>query len=114
MSFKYHWSEQRVQVLLEAGPHAIIQRDPQSRNILASYYYKDIAQVFEVQDYPGGFVIQDALFGRLHLFASEGRSDIIQTVMAHASNFIGISLEKPRAIPFEKFSASKFGRFRYD
>ena len=32
----------------------------------------------EVSDYPGGFIIVKAGFGRVHLFASEARDEILR------------------------------------
>ena len=37
--------------------------------MLATYFYKDIDALAEVSDYPGGFVVIKANFGRMHLFA---------------------------------------------
>jgi DnaJ family protein C protein 13 len=110
--FKYHWSEQRVAVLLQAGPHALHQIDPNSRRVLASYFFKDIRQLFEVTDYPGGFVVQVEPFGRLHLFAAEARAEILQRVAEHAANFVGVNLERPKQVKFDAFVANKFGKFR--
>ena len=40
-----------------------------SPQVLATYFYKDIDALAEVSDYPGGFVVIKANFGRMHLFA---------------------------------------------
>jgi DnaJ family protein C protein 13 len=82
--------------------------------VLASYLYKDIRQVFDVQDYPGGFAIQDCLYGRLHLFASESKNDILRKIFDHSSNFIGIGLEQPKPLKFDQFVQHKFGKFSED
>lgn len=113
-AYKYHWSENRVSVLLQCGPHALHQIHPSNHKILASYFYKDMKQIFDVQDYPGGFAIQDSLYGRLHLFASEAKKEILQRLYDNAANFIGVSLEKPRALKFDTFVANKFGQFSED
>ncbi len=47
--YKYHWSENRVGVVLQACPHALYQVDPNSQKVLASYFYKDIRQLYHVQ-----------------------------------------------------------------
>ena len=39
-----------------------------------------ISDFSEVSDYPGGFVIVKSDFGRMHLFASEGRDEIIRKI----------------------------------
>ena len=36
----------------------------------------------EVTDYPGGFVIVNTDFGRMHLFASEAREEILRKIQA--------------------------------
>ena len=90
--YKYHWSEQRISVLLRADPHALHQCNPQTKKILASYYYKDIAGIYDVTDYPGGFVIKDSLYGRLHLFAAEAKSEIVSKMLEFAQAHIGVQV----------------------
>ena len=34
-------------------------------------------------DYPGGFVVVKSEFGRMHLFASEARDEIIRKIQEH-------------------------------
>ena len=48
-SYKLHWSEQRKSVLLVAGPTGLEQKDPGSNKLLASYFYKDLDGIAEVQ-----------------------------------------------------------------
>lgn len=85
-SYKLHWSEQRKSVLLVAGPTGLEQKDPGSNKLLASYFYKDLDGIAEVSDYPGGFVVIKSQFGRMHLFASEGRDEIIKRLQEAAMN----------------------------
>ena len=77
-SYKLHWSDQRKSVVLVCGPTGLEQKDPGSNKLLATYFYKDIEAVAEVSDYPGGFVVIKSQFGRMHMFASEGREEIIR------------------------------------
>ena len=90
--YKYHWSEQRISVLLRADPHALHQCNPQTKKILASYYYKDIVGIYDVTDYPGGFVIKESLYGRLHLFAAEAKSEIVSKILEFAQAHVGIQV----------------------
>ena len=101
-------------MLLQAGPHALHQIDPSTQRVLASYFYKDVARLYEVPDYPGGFVVEEALYGRLHLFASESRDEILREVIKNAAQFVGVALDKPRTFKFEDFPEKKFGRFSAD
>ena len=75
--------------MLVAGPIGLEQKDPSSNKLLATYYYKDIDAVAEVSDYPGGFVIIKSQFGRMHMFASEGREEIIRKLQEAAMNYTG-------------------------
>lgn len=113
-AYKYHWSENRVSVLLRVGPHALHQIEPSSQRVLASYFFKDIAQLWDVTDYPGGFAVQDALYGRLHLFASESKAEVLQAVADHAAQFVGVALQPPKAMKFDAFTLRKFGKFSDD
>ena len=97
------------------GNHAVDQLDPSgSGKILASYFFKDITALYEVPDYPGGFVIEVGPHGRLHLFAAEARSEILSHILENSQQFIGICLPKPKSMTFEKFIDMKFGHYRGD
>ena len=85
-----------------------------SGKILASYFFKDITALYEVPDYPGGFVIEVGPHGRLHLFAAEARSEILSHILENASQFIGVSIPKPKSMVFERFTEHKFGNYRGD
>ncbi|XP_059089728.1 dnaJ homolog subfamily C member 13-like [Tigriopus californicus] len=113
-SYKYHWSEQRVSVLLQAAPHALQQRDPATKALLSSHFYRNIKHLYDVPDFPGGFVIQEHDFGRLHLFASEAKKEILAAMSDHAANAMGIHLAKVESMTFERFVERKFGQFSDD
>ena len=70
---------------------------PGSGKLLASYYYKDIESLAEVTDYPGGFAVVKADFGRMHLFASEAREDILRRMQEEAVNHTGLTLRRKQA-----------------
>ena len=53
-------------------------------------------------------------FGRLHLFASEGKDEIIKRLQEAAMNFTGLVLRKKEPIKLETFQTLKFGRFSDD
>jgi hypothetical protein len=101
-----------VSVLLRVDPHALHQCNPQTKQILASYYYKDIGALYDVQDYPGGFVVRDSLFGRLHLFAAESKTEIMQKMLEFAHAHVGVQIEKPKPYTLDRFVENKFGQFR--
>eukprot|EP00095_Tigriopus_kingsejongensis_P000308 maker-scaffold292_size219010-snap-gene-0.20 protein:Tk00308 transcript:maker-scaffold292_size219010-snap-gene-0.20-mRNA-1 annotation:"dnaj homolog subfamily c member 13 isoform x1" len=113
-SYKYHWTDERMSVLLQAAPHALHQRDPATKAILSSHFYKNIKQIYDVPDYPGGFAIEEHHFGRLHLFASEGKKEIIAGIMDKAASQMSISLGKVESIPFDRCIERKFGKFSDD
>jgi len=113
-SYKHHWSDQRKSIVLVVGPTALEQKDPGSGKLLASYHYKDLEGISEVSDYPGGFVIVKSDFGRMHLFASEGRDEIIRKIQEEAMNFTGLVVRKKDPVKFDTFANGKFGRFQGD
>ena len=41
-AYKYHWSENRVPVILEVNQGSLEQIDPTSNRVLCSYSYKDM------------------------------------------------------------------------
>lgn len=67
-SYKHHWSDTKLPVLLEVTPSALNQLDMATNVVLASYKYIDIQGFSEVKDYPGGFVIICAEFSRMVSF----------------------------------------------
>ena len=114
-AYKYHWSEQRISTTLKVGNHAVDQMDPSgSGKILASYFFKDITALYEVPDYPGGFVIEIGPHGRLHLFAAEARSEILAHILENSSKYIGVCIPKPKSMVFDRFVEHKFGNYRGD
>ena len=54
--------------------------DVNTRKVVCCYNYKDIDCLYEVTDYPGGFVVKSKGFGRLHMFAAEARAEIMQRI----------------------------------
>ncbi len=48
-------------------------------------------------DYPGGFAVVKADFGRMHLFASEAREDILRRMQEEALNHTGLTLRRKQA-----------------
>lgn len=64
-AYKYHWSDTRLPVMLEVTPYSLDQLDPTTKHVLASYYYKDIEGMADIQDCPGGFVVVCGGFGRM-------------------------------------------------
>ena len=84
---------------MKVGNHAVDQMDPSgSGKILASYFFKDITALYEVPDYPGGFVIEIGPHGRLHLFAAEARSEILSHILENCSKYIGVCISKPKSM----------------
>jgi len=47
-AFKYHWSENRVPVILEVNQGSLDQVDPATRRKLCSYDYKDMEGLTQV------------------------------------------------------------------
>ena len=73
-----------------------------------------IQGLYEVPDYPGGFVIEVAPHGRLHLFAAEARSEILAHILENSVQFIGVNIAKPKSMTFDRFVELKFGTYRYE
>ena len=69
-------------------------------------------RIYEVPDYPGGFGLEGLDYGRLKLFASEGKNEIVAGIMENAAKFLGIQLNKPEQMKFDRFAERKFGKFR--
>ena len=70
--------------------------------------------ILQVSDYPGGFVVIKSHFGRMHMFASEGKDEIVKRLQEAAMNFTGLLLRKKEPIKLETFQTQKFGRFSDD
>ena len=99
---------------MRIGTHAVEQLEPSSKRVLAAYHFKDIRCVYEMSNYPGGFCLEVGPAGRLHLFAAEARTEILQKLAQNSTQFIGVSIEKPRSMVFEKFMSFKFGKYSSD
>ncbi|XP_077997979.1 dnaJ homolog subfamily C member 13-like [Glandiceps talaboti] len=114
-SYKHHWSEKRIPIVLEITPSSINQKDPGTNRILCRYEYKDIEGFTSVSDYPGGFAIIHGGFNRLHLFACEQRDDLIKSAIEHSGCYIGVSLKiRKDPITFEQFALRRMGKYGND
>ncbi|KAF7993906.1 hypothetical protein HCN44_011175 [Aphidius gifuensis] len=114
-AYKHHWSDTRLPVVLEVTPYSLDQLDPATNLLLASYFYKDIEGIGTMRDYPDGFVIVCAGFGRLHLFASQKVDDIKKKIVDSAQINLGINMKVLKeTIPFDEFTVQRFGRFSGD
>ncbi|XP_016348350.1 dnaJ homolog subfamily C member 13-like [Sinocyclocheilus anshuiensis] len=113
--FKHHWSDARRSVCLEVTPGGIDQIDPQSNRVICSYDYRCVEGFAELSDYQGGFCVLYGGFGRLHLFASEHRDEIIRSAIEHAGSFIGITLRlRKELLSFEGFLGERLGKYGSD
>ncbi|XP_077081132.1 dnaJ homolog subfamily C member 13 isoform X1 [Siphateles boraxobius] len=113
--FKHHWSDARKSVCLEVTPGGIDQIDPQTNRVLCSYDYRCVEGFTEVSDYQGGFCVVYGGFGRLHLFASEHRDEIIRSAIEHAGSFIGLTLRlRKDPLVFESFVCERLGKYSSD
>ncbi|XP_026104621.1 dnaJ homolog subfamily C member 13-like isoform X4 [Carassius auratus] len=113
--FKHHWSDARRSVCLEVTPGGIDQIDPQTNRVICSYDYRCVEGFAELSDYQGGFCVLYGGFGRLHLFASEHRDEIIRSAIEHAGNFIGITLRlRKDPLSFEGFLGERLGKYSSD
>ncbi|XP_016101996.1 dnaJ homolog subfamily C member 13-like isoform X1 [Sinocyclocheilus grahami] len=113
--FKHHWSDARRSVCLEVTPGGIDQIDPQSNRVICSYDYRCVEGFAELSDYQGGFCVLYGGFGRLHLFASEHRDEIIRSAIEHAGSFIGITLRlRKELLSFEGFLGERLGQYGSD
>ncbi|XP_043196340.1 dnaJ homolog subfamily C member 13-like isoform X3 [Amphibalanus amphitrite] len=113
--FKHHWSEQRVPVVLEAGPCSLDQRHPATGALVASYAYKDVEAVVPVSDYPGGFIVICGRFGRMHLFASEKRDTVLRLMVDKAARCVGVNVtSRKEAVSLGYFTEHRLGHYSTD
>eukprot|EP00058_Branchiostoma_floridae_P000587 XP_002586075.1 hypothetical protein BRAFLDRAFT_252432 [Branchiostoma floridae] len=114
-AYKHHWSDNRVQILLEVTAGSLNQVDPATNKVLCSYDYKDMEGVTEVSDYPGGFCLIYGGFSRLHLFASDKKDDIIKAVMEHAGTYVGLTIKRRKdPIVQDQFTSHRLGKYSGD
>ncbi|KAL0279212.1 UNVERIFIED_CONTAM: hypothetical protein PYX00_000818 [Menopon gallinae] len=113
-SYKHHWSDTKLPVMLEVTPSALNQLDMATNVILASYKYIDIQGFSEVKDYPGGFVIICAEFSRMHLFSCEILPELKSKILECANN-IGITIRVIKEpVTIQEFNNQRFGKFSGD
>lgn len=114
-AFKHHWSDSRIPIILRITPCSLDQVDRATNKILCSYDFKELEGLAEVSDYPGGFVVVNGGFSRLHLFSSEAKDEIIKKVIEFAYNYIGLNIKKRKdPINFEYFQTKRLGKFDDD
>lgn len=112
---KVHWTEARQPVVLEVTPCSLDQLDSATGTPLASYMYRDIEALVPVSDIPGGLCIQSGGFGRLHIFSTDRRDEILKKVEDNAKKYIGISIpSKKVSITLQKAMETRLGKYSGD
>ncbi|KAG0721183.1 DnaJ subfamily C member 13 [Chionoecetes opilio] len=110
---KVHWSEARQPVVLEVTPCSLDQLDSATGIPLASYMFRDIEALVPVSDIPGGLCIQCGGFGRLHIFSTDRRDEILKKIEDNAKKYIGISItSKKVSITLQKAMETRLGEYR--
>lgn len=113
--YKFHWSERKVQIILEVGFSGVTQYNPGTGNVITSYLYKDIDGLILMSDQQEGFVISTGGYGRYHLFASSDRDEIHRKICDFAWNNAGCVIRlKKEQVTLEHCSCIKFGRYSTD
>ncbi|XP_015609793.1 dnaJ homolog subfamily C member 13 isoform X2 [Cephus cinctus] len=114
-TYKHHWSDTSLPVVLEVTPYSLDQLDPTTNMVLASYCYKDFEGLLTMKDYSNGFVIVYGGFGRLHLFASAQMEEIKRKILESAFNNLGITIKALKEpITLDDFVAQRLGKFSGD
>lgn len=114
-AYKYHWSENRVPIILEINQGSLDQIDPTSNRVLCSYCYKDMEGFTQVSDVPGGVGVIHGGFSRLHLFALEQRDELIKCAMEAGAAFVGVAVKQRKdPITYEQFQAHRMGKYSTD
>ncbi|XP_050693549.1 dnaJ homolog subfamily C member 13-like isoform X4 [Eriocheir sinensis] len=112
---KVHWSEARHPVVLEVTPCSLDQLDSATGTPLASYLFRDIEALVPVSDISGGLCIQSGGFGRLHIFSTDRRDEILKKVEDNAKKYIGISIPaKKVSITLQKAMETRLGKYSGD
>lgn len=112
---KVHWSDARHPVVLEVTPCSVEQLDATTGAPLASYMFKDIEALVPVTGLPGGLCIQCGGFGRLHIFSTDRRDEILKKVEDNAKKYIGISINaKKVCITLQQAQELRVGKYSGD
>lgn len=114
-AYKYHWSDNRIPVVLEIGQAALEQKDSKNGKILAYYDYKDMEGLYPLSDIPGGFSVVHGGFGRQHLFVSDKRDELLKKISESAWCYVGINIKIfKEQISFEQFDTKRLGKYSSD
>ncbi|XP_068224403.1 dnaJ homolog subfamily C member 13-like [Palaemon carinicauda] len=112
---KVHWTESKQSVVLEVTPCSVDQLDPTTGTPLTSYMFKDIEALVPISDLPGGICIQSGGFGRLHIFCTDRRDEILKKVEDNAKKYIGITIPaKKVCITLQKALDTRLGKYSGD
>ncbi|KAL1130026.1 hypothetical protein AAG570_012969 [Ranatra chinensis] len=112
---KQHWSGTRLPVLLDVTPSSLDQLDTATNSVLASYYYKDIESLQDVDDVTGGFIVTCKQFGRMHLFICGNREDMKHKVQRNAQLYIGVDIRlQNKPVSLDYFLKNRLGKFSED
>jgi DnaJ family protein C protein 13 len=114
-AFKYQWTEKRISVVLSIGACSLNQLDAGSSRVLAWYDYKDIEGVIMIEDTPGAFAVVTGGFGRMHIFAMEGRDDFVRKLSGASLSNIGENISiKRQSMKLEECQENRLGKYSDD
>ncbi|CAI8058528.1 DnaJ homolog subfamily C member 13 [Geodia barretti] len=111
---KFHWDEAKVKVLLVVRRYCVSQVDI-TGHTLTDYKYKDIEYMAKVADHPGAFVVAAGGFGRLHMFLTEQRDDVMKAIILASRSNIGYDIAVHRdLITQHDFLERRLGKYSDD
>ncbi|CAI8019165.1 DnaJ homolog subfamily C member 13 [Geodia barretti] len=111
---KFHWDEAKVKVLLVVRRYCVSQVDI-TGHTLTDYKYKDIEYMAKVADHPGAFVVAAGGFGRLHMFLTEQRDDVMKAIILASRSNIGYEIAVHRdLITQHDFLERRLGKYSDD
>ncbi|OAF70112.1 DnaJ subfamily C member 13 [Intoshia linei] len=110
---KFGWKERYHHVILTIDRATVYQTHSVKNQILASYHYYTINEICFINNSLEAFALVENKFGRMHLFSSPKRKEIINHIVGRAAQ-LGQKIKVNREITVDFFLDNKFGIYSDD
>uniref|UniRef100_A0A146KY70 DnaJ subfamily C member 13 n=1 Tax=Lygus hesperus TaxID=30085 RepID=A0A146KY70_LYGHE len=112
---KQHWSGILLPTVLDVTPASLNQIDVATHDVLASYAYKDIEAIFDLNDVPGGFIVTMKVTGRMHMFVTPRREEIKRKLEEYSQLYLAVDVKlQNKPVTIQYFHENRLGKYSDD
>uniref|UniRef100_A0A915KDM6 Uncharacterized protein n=1 Tax=Romanomermis culicivorax TaxID=13658 RepID=A0A915KDM6_ROMCU len=116
VSYKYHYSQNRIPCILQLSESSLQQLDFDSNILIAEYFFQNMIEICRVSDTPGAFYVSYSIYKRLHFFICDHIEDLLLNLCHISSENLAVHMSVKNDVIFtlNHFLINRFGKFGSD